>query len=123
MSGIFFQWQVTFSEFSCTAMDYEALTQGVPSFPKGTGPQMKFSKPYNILRAEDRINLIEPLLKLGFLQSTLWISPRFTEVTFEVLMIYVHLFSPTWIMLIQKVVTDWSDGNADDDEKVCHLWR
>uniref|UniRef100_A0A8W8P5I2 Endothelial cells scavenger receptor n=1 Tax=Magallana gigas TaxID=29159 RepID=A0A8W8P5I2_MAGGI len=58
---------VTFSEFSCTAMDYEALTQGTPSFPEGTGPQIKFSKPYNILRAGDRIHLIEPLLKLGFL--------------------------------------------------------
>uniref|UniRef100_A0A8W8NYF3 Uncharacterized protein n=1 Tax=Magallana gigas TaxID=29159 RepID=A0A8W8NYF3_MAGGI len=62
---------VTFSEFSCTAMDYEALTQGTPSFPEGTGPQIKFSKPYNILRAEDRIHLSEPLLKLGFLQCTL----------------------------------------------------
>lgn len=59
---------VTFSQFSCTAMDYEALTQGTPTFPEGTGPQIKFSKPYNILRAEDRIHLIEPLLKLGFLQ-------------------------------------------------------
>lgn len=62
---------VTFSEFSCTAMDYEALTQGAPSFPEGTGPQIKFSKPYNILRAGDRIHLIEPLLKLGFLQCSL----------------------------------------------------
>ncbi|XP_065925525.1 uncharacterized protein [Magallana gigas] len=62
---------VTFSEFSCTAMDYEALTQGAPSYPEGTGPQMKLSKPYNILRAEDRIHLIEPLLKLGFLQCSL----------------------------------------------------
>ncbi|XP_065925530.1 uncharacterized protein [Magallana gigas] len=62
---------VTFSEFSCTAMDYEALTQGAPSYPEGTGPKMKFSKPYNILRTEDRIHLIEPLLKLGFLQCAL----------------------------------------------------
>lgn len=62
---------VTFSQLSCTAMDYEALTQGTPTFPEGTGPQIKFSKPYNILRAEDRIHLIEPLLKLGFLQCLL----------------------------------------------------
>lgn len=38
-------------------------------------------------------------------------------------MIYVQLITPAWIMLIQKVVTDWLDGNADDDEKVCHLWQ
>uniref|UniRef100_A0A8W8P5H5 Uncharacterized protein n=1 Tax=Magallana gigas TaxID=29159 RepID=A0A8W8P5H5_MAGGI len=62
---------VTFSEFSCTAMDYEALTQGAPSFPEGTGPMIKFCKPYNILRAGDRIHVIEPLLKLGFLQCSL----------------------------------------------------
>lgn len=63
--------KVTFSEFSCTEIDYEALMQGIPSFPEGTGPQIKFSKPYNILKADDRIHLIEPLLKLGILQSSL----------------------------------------------------
>ncbi|XP_062607401.1 uncharacterized protein LOC134269193 [Saccostrea cucullata] len=62
---------VTFSQFSCSEMDYEAIKRGNPSFPEHTGPVIKFSKPYNILKVEDRMHIIEPLLKLGFFQSTL----------------------------------------------------
>lgn len=62
---------VSLTQYSCTEMDFEALIEGSPSFPEGTGPQIKFSKPYNILKADDRIHLIAPLLKFGFLQSSL----------------------------------------------------
>lgn len=62
---------VTFTQFSCNEMDYEVIKRGDPSFPEGTGPVIKFSKPYNILKADERVHLIEPFLKLGFLQSAL----------------------------------------------------
>ncbi|XP_061174100.1 uncharacterized protein LOC133183164 [Saccostrea echinata] len=63
---------VTFTQFSCSEVDYEVIKRGGDSsFPKGAGPMIKFSKPYNILKAEDRMHIIEPFLKLGFFQSTL----------------------------------------------------
>lgn len=59
---------VTFTLFTSRELDIDEIKRGDHSFPGGTEPTVKFSKPFNYLKADDRLQLIEPLLKLGFHQ-------------------------------------------------------
>ncbi|CAG2254124.1 unnamed protein product [Mytilus edulis] len=60
---------ITFTHLDCSEIDFEQIRRGDPSFPPGTGPVIRFSQPYNFLKAEDRRHIIPPLLKLGFIKS------------------------------------------------------
>ncbi|XP_071142738.1 uncharacterized protein [Mytilus edulis] len=60
---------ITFTHLDCSEIDFEQIRRGGPSFPPGTGPVIRFSQPYNFLKAEDRRHIIPPLLKLGFIKS------------------------------------------------------
>ncbi|XP_063406642.1 uncharacterized protein LOC134690604 [Mytilus trossulus] len=60
---------ITFTHLDCSEIDFEQIRTGNPSFPPGTGPVIRFSQPYNFLKAEDRRHIIPPLLKLGLIKS------------------------------------------------------
>lgn len=57
---------VTFCHLDCTLEQFVEIKTGNPDFT--VNPEMCFTRPYNFLKASDRQELIEPLLKLGFIQ-------------------------------------------------------
>lgn len=58
---------VTFCHFDCTSEQFEEIKTGNPH--PSVKPEISFSKPYNILKASDRRELIEAFLKLGCIQN------------------------------------------------------
>lgn len=57
---------VTFCHLDCTPEQFDEIKTGRPNL--SVKPEICFTKPYNFLKASDRQELIEPFLKLGFIQ-------------------------------------------------------
>jgi len=61
---------VTFTALLVTEEQFDSLVGGtLKSDDRQNGPKLIYTRPYDFMKKDDRDNLIEPLLKLGFIQD------------------------------------------------------